>query len=177
MVGASGATAKPDGTFEVKGLAGHRVVRVANLPAGWALKAVRVNATDVTDSGVDFKAGEQVANVEIVLTSRTTEINGAVTTASGQPTKDYTVVLFSDDPDHWAIPMSRWVAGARPDQDGRFKISNMPPGTYYAVALEYVEAGAWADPELLDRLKSRAKRFTLSEGHTETLDLKVTDAS
>jgi protocatechuate 3,4-dioxygenase beta subunit len=177
MVGGGGAMAKADGTFELKGLAGHRIVRVANLPSGWALKAVRVNAADVTDTGVDFKPGEQVANVEIVLTSKTTEITGGVSTANGEPTKDYTVVVFSDDPDHWSMPMSRWVAGARPDQDGRFKISNMPPGSYYAVALDYIEAGAWGDPDLLDRLKTRAKRFTVSEGSTETLDLKLTDAS
>jgi hypothetical protein len=129
MVGASGASAKADGTFELKGLAGHRVIRATNLPPGWMLKAVRLDGTDVTDSGVDFKPGEQLSNLEIVLTSKTTEIAGGVTTADGKPTKDYTVVVFSDDPDHWTIPMSRWVAGARPDQDGRFKIGNMPPGT------------------------------------------------
>lgn len=177
MVGASGGPPKADGTFELMGLSGRRVIRVANLPQGWALKAVRLAGTDVTDSGVDFKSGGHVANLEIVLTSRTTEITGSVTTAGGEATKDYTVVVFSDDPDQWTIPMSRWVTGARPDQDGRFKISNMPPGTYYVVALDYIESGAWGDPELLDRLKTRAKRFTLTEGGTETLDLKIASAS
>ena len=177
MVGVSGGTVKQDGSFEVKGLAGHRSIRASNLPEGWALKAVRVNGVDVIDSGVEFKAGEHLSNVEIALTSKTTEISGAVTNATGEPTKDYTVVVFSDDPDHWTMPMSRWVAGARSDQDGRFKISNMPPGTYYAVALEYIEAGAWGDPDLLERLKTTAKRFSLAEGETETLDLKITAAS
>ena len=103
-----------------------------------------------------------------------TEVNGAVTASNGAPVKDYTVVVFSDDPEHWALPMSRWVSGARPDQDGRFKIRNMPPGSYYAVAVDYVEPGAWGDPELLERLKTRAKRFTLAEA-VETLDLKLMD--
>jgi protocatechuate 3,4-dioxygenase beta subunit len=177
MVGASGGTAKADGTFELKGLSGHRMIRVSNPPQGWALKAVRLSGTDITDSGLDLKTGEHLSNLEIVLTSKTTEVNGSVTTASGQSTKDYTVVVFSEDPDQWAIPMSRWVAGARSDQDGRFKISNMPPGSYYVVALDYIESGAWGDPELLDRLKTRATRFTLGEGQTQTLDLKLTEAS
>jgi len=175
MVGATAATAKPDGTFELKGLAGHRVIRAGNLPQGWMLKTVRLNGTDITDAGVDFKAGEQYSNLEIVLTSKTTEITGGVTIDNGTPTKDYTVVVFSEDPDHWTIPMSRWIVGARPDQDGRFKIRNMPPGTYFAVALDYIESGAWSDPDLLDRLKTRAKRFTLDEGASETLDLKITE--
>jgi hypothetical protein len=177
MVGASGATAKEDGTFQLKGLAGHRVIRAINLPSGWMLKAVRLNGIEITDSGVDFKPGEQLSNLEIVLTGKATEITGGVTAANGEPTKDYTVVVFSDDPSHWSLPMSRWVAGSRPDQDGRFKISNMPPGTYYAVALEYIESGAWNDPDLLERLKTVAKPFTLTEGDRETLDLKIASVS
>ena len=31
------------------------------------------------------------------------------------------MVVFSDDPDRWTIPNSRFVASARPDQDGHFK--------------------------------------------------------
>ena len=71
--------------------------------------------------------------------------------------------------------MSRWVVGTRPDQDGRFKVENLPAGSYYAVAVDYLPQGEWGDPELLDRLKLRAKRFTLDEGQTATLDLKLSD--
>ena len=27
---------------------------------------------------------------------------------------------------------------ARPDQDGRFRFNNLPPGGYYAIAVDYV---------------------------------------
>ena len=173
MVGGSGGATKPDGSFELKGLAGHRVIRVANLPEGWMLKAVRANGADVTDTPVEFKAGEQATSLEIVATARTTEITGGVTQSNGTPVKEYTVVVFSQDPQHWTLPMSRWVSGARPDQEGRFKIRNMPPGSYYAATLEYLEAGAWTDPELLERLKLTATRFTLADGETESLELKI----
>jgi hypothetical protein len=82
-------------------------------------------------------------------------------------------VVFSDNPQHWTLPMSRWISGARPDQEGRFKIRNMPAGSYYAAAVDYLEAGAWSDPELLERLKTSASRFTLADGETQTLDLKI----
>ena len=173
MMGGGGGTAKADGTFELKGLSGHRIIRAANLPQGWMLKAVRVGGADVTDTGMEFKPGESASSIEIVATSKTTEVNGGVTATDGTAVKEFTVVIFSDDPEHWAMPMSRWISGARPDQEGRFKIRNMPAGSYYAAAVDYLESGAWTDPELLDRLKTNAKRFTLADGEVETLDLKI----
>jgi hypothetical protein len=174
MMGGGGGAPKADGSFELKGLSGRRLLRLMGLPEGWRMKAVRAGGDDATDTGIEFKPGEQVSNLEIVVTSAATEINGAVTGANGAALKDYTVVVFSDDPQQWTLPLSRWVAGARPDQDGRFKIRNMPGGTYYAAALEYVEQGGWADPELLERLRTSAHRFTLGEGETQTLQLKLT---
>jgi hypothetical protein len=175
MMGSSAATAKEDGSFELKGLSGRRVIRAANLPPGWIVKAVRVNGDDVTDTGVEFKSGQEVPGVEIVATNKSTEITGAVTASNGAAVKEYTVVVFSEDAQLWSLPMTRWVTGSRPDQEGRFRVRNLPPGGYYAVALDYVEQGSWGDPELLERLKTRARRFTLSEGGTEALELKLVD--
>jgi len=169
------ATAKEDGSFQLRGLSGRRLVRVGNLPPGWILKAVRLNGDDVTDGGVDFKAGQDVSGLEIVASNKQTDISGGVTASKGPPIKDYTVVVLADDSQLWSLPMTRWVSGTRPDQEGRFRIRNMPPGTYNIIAVDYVEAGAWGDPELLERLKARARRVTLSEGGTERLDLKLSE--
>jgi protocatechuate 3,4-dioxygenase beta subunit len=171
--GASGGSVKADGTFELRGLSGARVIRPVGLPPGWMLKEVRVNGADVTDTGLEFKPGEAVTGVEIVLTSRLTEVKGGVTAAGTQPVKDYTVVVFSDDPQHWTHANSRYVAGARPDQDGRFQVKNLPAGGYYAIAVEYLAQGDWNDPEVLERLKLNATKFALAEGETKSLDLKL----
>jgi protocatechuate 3,4-dioxygenase beta subunit len=174
-LGPTSGAVKADGAFEVKGVTGQRLFRVQNAPPGWTLKAVRLNDVDVTDTGVDFKAGESISGLEVVLTSRTTSITGGVTGSDGAPLKDYTVVIFSDDPAQWRLPMTRWVTGTRPDQEGRFKVQNLPPGTYYAVAVDYLPQGEWGDPELLERLHTKGKRFTLDEGSSQTLDLKISD--
>jgi hypothetical protein len=175
MIGGSAAVVKPDGSFELKGLSGRRLIRAGNLPAGWTMKAIRMNGEDITDSGMEFKSGSEVSGVEVVLINKQTEISGVATEANGTPLKDYTVIVFSEDQQYWNLPFSRWVTGARPNQDGRFQVRNMPPGSYYAVAVDYVEQGGWGDPELLERLKLRARRFTLAEGATETLDLKLVE--
>lgn len=172
-LGGGGATAKEDGSFELKGLMGPRLIRLS-APPGWTLKSVRLNGTDITDVGTEFKPGETTSGLEVELTNKATSVNGSATASDGSLLKDYTVVIFSETPEHWRLPMTRWVTGTRPDQDGRFKVQNLPAGNYLAIAVDYLPQGEWGDPELLDRLKSKAKRFTLGDGATETLDLKLT---
>src|SRR5205085_7173995 len=52
MGGGAAATVKDDGTFELKGLAGARIIRAGNLPNGWRVKSVQVNGQDITDAGM-----------------------------------------------------------------------------------------------------------------------------
>ncbi|MEN3339057.1 MAG: hypothetical protein V7647_2733 [Acidobacteriota bacterium] len=167
------AQANADGTFELRGLAGAFVLRVVNLPQGWMLRSVLVNGEDVTDRGMEFKGTESIAGIEIVVTSKVTELSGAVKGPSGAPVKDYTVMVFSDDPERWTIPNSRYVVSARPDQEGRFKLRGLPPGGYYAAAADYLAQGEWGDPELLERIKTKASRITLEDGEKKVLDLKL----
>jgi Carboxypeptidase regulatory-like domain len=172
--GLGAASAKDDGSFELKGLTGLRLIRLGNAPPGWTLKSVKLNGTDITDTGAEFKPGETTSGLEVELTNRSASVNGSVTASDGSLLKDYTVVIFSETPEQWRFPMTRWVTGTRPDQDGRFKVESLPAGNYLAVAVDYVPQGEWGDPELLDRLKSNAKRFALGDGATQTLDLKLT---
>jgi protocatechuate 3,4-dioxygenase beta subunit len=171
--GIGGAAVKENGTFEMTGLVGTRVFRANGLPKGWYLKSVHVNGADVTDTGVEFKAGEEVPEIDIELTQKTTTLAGGVTDSRGQPVKDYTVVVFSDDQEKWTLPMNRWMSSARPDQEGRYRVNGLPAGGYYAIALEYVPTGEWADPDWLESARTRATRFTLDEGGSKTLDLKL----
>ena len=173
MMSGGSASITPEGTFEIKGMLGPRLFRVNGLPQGWILKSVTHNGTDVTDSGVDVKANEPVSGIEITVTNKLTEITGAVMGSDSKPSTDYTLVVFSQDADKWRVPMTRHISGTRPNQDGRFLVKNMPAGDYYAVALEYIASGDWNDPEVLERLKSKATKFRLDEGAVKTLDLKL----
>jgi hypothetical protein len=167
------STVKEPGTFEIDGLVGGRVFRFANLPKGWHLKSIRHDNEDITDKGFEFKAGDDEDGFEIVMTNRTQVITGGVTNDKNEAVKEYTVVVFPEDQSKWTISAARWRSAARPDQQGQFKVADLPPGRYLAIALEYIPEGEWMDPEWQQRMARKAVAFTLDEGATKTLDLKL----
>lgn len=81
------------------------------------------------------------------------------------------MVVFPEDSSKWTYP-SRYVRTARSDDQGLFRIRGLPPdGGYRAIAVDYLEDGESADPELLQRMKDRATSFSLREGETRDLEL------
>jgi hypothetical protein len=171
--GGGAGVVKEDGTFEVRGLSGSRLVRPAALPSGWTLKSVTLGGADVTDTPIEFKGSDEVSGLEIVLSPQVSQVLGGVTDERAQPIKDYTVIVFAANSARWGF-QSRFIQSARPDQDGKFKIQGLPAEEYLAIAVDYVQAGEWQDPEFLERVKSRATSFTLADGETKGLDLKLT---
>jgi hypothetical protein len=162
---------RTDGGFELKGLTGRRVLQ-ASPPSGWYTKSVTIGGNDVTDTAVEFKSGEQITGVEILLSQRASTVTGSVTDAKGQAATDYIVVAYASDSRRWG-PMTRFIRTARPDQSGGFKLTGLPPEDYLVVAVEYLEPGEEGDPELLEKLRVRATPVTVTEGGSKTINLKL----
>lgn len=165
------ARVRDDWTFEIPGVWGKRLIRGAP-PTGWFLKSVILNGTDVTDTPLEVKPGEEVTGIEITLTRQMASLTGSVQTAKGQPTTDYIVVLFASDPSKWGT-QTRFVRTVRPDQSGTFTAKGLPGGEYLAVALEYLEPGEEGDPEVLERLRGLGTSVTIGDGEAKTLNLRI----
>ena len=162
-----------DGTFTLTGLFGSRLVRVAGLASQWMVQSIVLGGIDVTDEPIEFRPNEDVEGLRITLTDRVTEIIGKVGTSRGEPSFDYTVVVFPENETRWGPP-SRYVQSARPDQDGQFTIRALPADeSYLAVAVNYLENGEAADPRFLEQMRGRAEQFSLGEGETRALDLDL----
>lgn len=175
MMGNMPAPVNDDLTFELKTQPGTFRMAVIGQP-GWSIRSVRYRATDVTDSGMEFRANEDVTGVEVELTNKVTDVNGLVTNAKGEPMKDYSVIVFAQDRDKWT-PNSRYLKTSRPDQDGRYRVTGLPPGEYRAIALDYVDPNDWNDPQFLDGVRPKATAFSINEGETKSVDLKVVSSS
>jgi hypothetical protein len=162
-----------DGTLELRGLAGPQLIRVQGIPVGWALKSITLDGADITDTGYDFRPGNNMTGLVITLTDRLTDVTGSVRDARGQPVTDYVLVAFPEDAKLWA-PQSRFVQTARPNQNGTFNIKALPPGRYLAAVVPSLETGLQNDPALLAQLRPHAQSFSLAEGQMLNLNLEMT---
>jgi protocatechuate 3,4-dioxygenase beta subunit len=168
--GPSPSQTREDLTFEVVKQSGLRLIRVGVSSPNWALKKITLNDMDITDTPVDFRTRD-VEGVEVILTPKVSRISGVVSDDNG-PVASYAVVIFASDPTKWT-DRSRFVAVARPTQQGRFELRGLPPEEYLAVALPGVTGTEWMDPEFLQQLRVNATSFVLTEGESRTLSLKL----
>jgi hypothetical protein len=165
-----------DFSFALKSWPGRMVIRLDGAgPAGAILRAVRVGGSDVTDAGVEFRADADVGDVEIELSSRPSEIAGQVS-VDGRAANEFTVLAFATDRGRWGWP-TRFIGTGRPDQAGAFRLRFLPPGEYYVIALDYIEPGAWNDPEFLDRVRAKATVVTVAEGEHKSVQLAINASS
>jgi protocatechuate 3,4-dioxygenase beta subunit len=169
---ASGGRAEKNGAFQIGGLLpGRHYIRVSG-QGPWSLKSVSVAGRDVTDEAIDLKSGQGPDSVSIVLTDRSTLVTGTVRDGAGNPVQQITVIAFASDQQYWH-PQSRQIQAVRVDQSGVFHLRGLPPGDYSVIAVDDVEQGEWFDPAYLEAIRTGAKRLSLSDGQSATLDLKA----
>jgi len=159
-----------DGAFEVKNLSGISAIRAQVRPETWTLSRITRGGIDVTDTAIDFRNGD-VDGVEIAFTDRAASVSGTAT-SDRKPATDYAVIVFSADPNQWAFPSRRILLG-RPNQQGTFRITGIPSGSYLAIALDRVHPSGWQDPAFLQTLLAAATPLTLAAGDSKTLSLPV----
>jgi len=173
VIGAFGSQAglvETDGTFTVKGVFGRCWLNV-NLPDGWMVKSVTHRGRDITGVPFDMKSGDNMSDVQVILTTKVTTVSGQLANDKGGPITDATVILFASHADTWT--QGRFIRATRPDQQGQWRIKGLPPGEFLAVAVDYVEDEQWNDPEYLESIRRYAQKVTLEEGASEALTLKL----
>jgi hypothetical protein len=149
----------------------YRVV-VTGLPDGWTLASATFGGRDAADHHLRIDGRDDVTNGRLTFTDRTGTISGAVTTLSGAPSADYTVVLFPSDRALW-LPQSRRIQAALPSPDGRYAFRGLPAGDYHLALVLDPDAGRLPDPEWLQLLVPGSASVKLGEGETRGQDLRV----
>ena len=168
-----------DLTFSVDGLIGTCNARVTGASGAWIVKAVRYGNVDLLDGPITFEPGQQLRDIEVILTDKRTELTLQVSDESGRPTREYVALVFSVDRERWT-PGSRYVRTYVAPADDTFgvgerdTIGGLPPGDYYVVAVSDLESDALGDPgDTLEELSRRATRVTLADDAKLNVSLRL----
>ena len=167
-----------DGTFVMHGLAGPVRFTMRNTAPGWWLKSVNIGGINAAEEVVLFSGPDSSrTDVTVVLSSSAGDLSGAVVDERGEPADDYRVVVFSTNRDRWFAGSQYVRIGAGPDFEDRFTVRSLPPGDYFAAAVDGIEgdaeAGEWQNPDVLAELSTRAQRVTVGERQRAVANLRL----
>ena len=159
--------------FQAADLFGPRLVRVSGLPAGWAVKSVLLNDGDITDVPTVFTK-EHDGQLQVVLSSRLSALEGEVRDETGKTTDDAIVYVFSEDRRSWSLASPRTVfSDVRPD--GRFRVGELTGGRYFAIAVARESLRMPQSPReaFFDVLSKEATPFVIGDDERRTLELRL----
>jgi hypothetical protein len=166
----------PDWSFNIAGVNGPRRLQLLRAPAGWTLKEIRVNGSDVTDRPLAFGGKDQsLGDVEVVLTDQINELRGTIVDDRARPAPASHLIVFSTDRDRW-YATSRFLRQTMAGTEGTIALVALPPGSYYAAAVAQLPADgedAWQDPAYLESLVPRASTIALGDGQKQVLNLRL----
>jgi hypothetical protein len=165
---------KSDGTFTVSNLdPGQYVIHVVGAAAGVYVRSATFNRQDITTAGMDVTQGGS-GDVEIVLKFGSGDVSGKVQaseteTSSTVRRANVLVVLApaTPPPDGSGILFGSALPG------GNFSIRGVPPGQYYAFALERWSA-IWQNPDFLHEMQSSGTRVEVPENGHMQIQLSTT---
>jgi len=166
-------TRGPEGlTFTVSGLMGGTYLLTTRLGT-YAVMSTIAAGRDVTYTGIDGAAGQDIDDVVVTLTSRRPVVNGTVQGADG-PARA-AVLVFPQDRTRWVNfgwdPT--WLQTRGAAANGAFMFDTLPEGEYFIAAVDMTLRHGWTDPEFLARLVPSASRLSLRWGADTTVNLRV----
>jgi hypothetical protein len=101
------------------------------------------------------------------------KVAGTIASTDNNPEPGVTVVLA---PEKRLAFLADPFRTATTDQNGRYQIQGLRPGSYRVYAFEHLEPGAYEDEDWLKGFADRAQTLRISEATQETLDLKPVSA-
>lgn len=163
-----------DGRFVLNGLLpGEYVIRAGGIAPIHAVKSITVGGRDFTSRPLDASGGQDFDDVVVTYTDKIASITGGVEMEKG--TEAANVMAFPVERDQW----SRYGLSALRFQlvgvtsAGAYRISNIPAGRYFVVAINADQATRWLDPDFLAEASKGASTVTVGWGESKTQDLKV----
>ena len=159
MRGSISADVDADGRFTLAGVsAGEWQLALNPAPSGY-LKSAQFGGKDIRFT--NFEVGSNTeAQLNIVVSMNMGVVEGQVEGASSDTGRSG-IVLAPVGPFH---DLARFYYGTTADDEGKFKLSEIAPGTYKVFALEKLAAQNFRNPESVDPLDKLGELVEVPEG-------------
>ena len=163
--GGRGAEVEEDFTFKLSNLmAGGYRFAVRLPPGNHYVESIRLQGEEVIDRPIEMGDNDRLAGVEVLVSSRGSQISGVV---QGEEVRDSvegaTVLIFAADPQNRGN-FSRFTKTTQTDQEGRFSLEGLAPAAYLLCALVDHESGRESEPDYLRSLERDSTPIDLSPG-------------
>ena len=154
------AKIQADGSFEVSDVPDDTYkVTFISLPEDYYVKSVRTANQDAMRSGFTSQGGFSDP-LSIVLSSGGGRIDGVVANSKGEPASGAHVLVAIEGAGNAPASFNRQSIA---NQNGRFSIRGLAPGSYQLIALENVEDGEYDSPSFFARYAKSSKKVTVEE--------------
>ena len=158
-----------DGTLTGRARPGTYALSAGWPSQGWSFRAARIDGRDV--SGRTIEIGDAPLSLELAFARGGTGIQGQISDARGNPTRDATVLVFPIEENTWEISsVSDFIRSEEP-RKAAFSITNLTAGDYYVVALDESARRAGRTAPALRRLVPLATRVRVDPGQPVVVNL------
>jgi hypothetical protein len=131
------------------------------------VKSIRLGNADVLNGGLHLDR-QPDAPLEILIGTTPGTLEGVVVNDSRVPVPNVTVALVPDAARRARFDLYR---SATSDAAGRFRIADVPPGDYTALAFDGIESGEWQSAEFVAPYEGRGKPVRVVDGAPATVEL------
>lgn len=175
--GGGGGEVEEDLTFRIPNLLGGLYRLAVRLPPGkHYVESVRIEGQDISDREIELRDTDQLAGVEVVVSSRGSGISGLVRSEeAGEAAAGTTVLVFAAD-SQFRGRHSRFTRTTQTDQGGRFSLEGLVPAEYLVCALVDHQAGRQSEPDYLQSLEGDSEKIDLSPEEVAQLNLVAVEA-
>jgi len=137
----------------------------AGLVSGWYVRSATSRGSDLIREPLVISSGSSPSPITLVVSNQTGSLQGTVS-LGGAPAACWVYLIAS-------TPTLPQVIVRRSDSTGSFRIADLPPGSYRAVAFPYRHSADLEDPAVLGQFSTHVGGFSVTSGSTANLSLEA----
>jgi len=171
-------TNRDPATFSIRNVmpGRYRVLEIDN--RDYRLVGATMNGRDLFATPLEVTGNGPVTGIVVHLSSKRNSVSGVVRAADSQKPPAGAVLIFPQDHDRWREPGISAPLFRNLDVSitGAFSVENLIPGDYFIAAVPLEDRRRGLDIDFLTLLAAQAKRITLDESATLTMELRLIGA-